>query len=173
MDAAGLVSFHQWLIFWGEAAYIYYMGKQINLPSYSPSLFAFNTLLQETVIYFCILLCRTSSCTDKLWISESQIMFSWWLPSQQSCGLTGCVKYKPCVAESSAGWLHDGQPLLQYLLKIMAHCPEIITRKTSNRAVGREVSEINSHHENSWQLCYSFIPHLSCLAEVFTWYQDR
>lgn len=51
MDAAGLVSFHQWLIFGGEAAYIYYTGKQINLPSDSPSLFAFNTLLQDSYLF--------------------------------------------------------------------------------------------------------------------------
>lgn len=130
------------------------MIPHLSLPS---------TLCSKTVIYFCNLLCRTSSCTDKLWISESQIMlpslFSWWLPSQQSCGLTGWVKYKPCMAKTSAEWLRDGLlPLLQYLLKITAHCPEKITRRTSNRAVGREdVSERNSHHENSWQFWHNFI----------------
>lgn len=91
-------------------------------------------------------------------------------PLSRAVGWQVGFKYNSCVAEASARWLHHSLlPLLQNVLKIAAHCPEIITRRASNKAVGREdVSERNSHHKKFLAALAHFHPTPVVLGRVFT-----
>lgn len=153
MQLAQISYTNDWYLGEGGASYICYLGKQMILPTYSLFIFPFKTLLQNTLIFFCILPCKTSSCTGKLLVFVGQIMlpsvFSCWLPSQQNCGVASWAMTQDRVSPRPV-W----QRLLQGDCMVVPHlcCKvlwtllfvvwKVITRRTASKAMGREdVSE--------------------------------
>ena len=122
------------------------------LPTYSPFIFPIKTLLQNTLIYFGILPCKTSSYTGKLLIFVGQIVLPWvfscWLLSQQNCGPTSWGTTQDHVSPRPV-W----QRLLQGDCMVVPHlCCKVFwtlqfvvwkaVTRTANKAMGREdVSE--------------------------------